>query len=106
MDDAVCLRCGAELPENKTRCPSCGWSYVTQENGAFASARHVMGSAHAGPAHEVSGQDFSNADDKPLRISLLRVLKEPFFWLYLTLGLLVAFLLLSAGLNWLLKARG
>jgi Putative prokaryotic signal transducing protein len=31
-DDApetvTCLECGTEIPEGKTKCPKCGWSYV------------------------------------------------------------------------------
>jgi ribosomal protein L40E len=93
-DEAVCLRCGAELPKNETRCRKCGWSYLAEENGATGITRHLI------------GHDLSAGEEKPLRTSLLRIMKEPFFWLYLTLALLVAFLLLSAGFNWLLKARG
>ena len=31
-DDApeklTCLECGTEIPEGKTKCPACGWTYV------------------------------------------------------------------------------
>src|SRR5437660_458775 len=87
-DETVCLACGAKLREDQARCPSCGWSYAGEENGATGITRHLI------------RHDLPTDEDKPLQTSLLRILKEPFFWLYMTLALLVAFLLLSAGLNW------
>jgi hypothetical protein len=100
-DGAVCLACGAKLPEGAARCPSCGWTYASDGNGATAITTKPLGAAHA-----VSGQDEWEVEDKPIRISLLRVLKDPFFWLYVTLAFLLVFLLLSAAINWMLRARG
>ena len=97
-DGAVCLACGAELPEGKTRCPSCGWSYAGDGNSATAITTKPMGAEY-----DVSGQDASEVEDKPLRISLLRLLKDPFFWLFVTLGFLLVFLILSAAVNWVLR---
>ncbi len=99
-DETVCLACGAKLREDQARCPSCGWSYAGEENGA-------PGVAHGAPgaAHEVSGQDGSTLEEKPLRMSLLRALKEPFFWLFLAPVFLAALLLVSALLNWLFRVR-
>ena len=92
-DETVCLACGAKLREDQARCPSCGWSYVGEENGA------------PGAAHGVSGKDGSTLEEKPLRMSLLRALKEPFFWLFLAPVFLAALLLVSALLNWLFRVR-
>jgi len=32
-----CLVCGAEIPENQTRCTSCGWSYAPEETAITAT---------------------------------------------------------------------
>ncbi len=32
-----CLVCGAEIPEDQNRCPSCGWSYAPDETAIMAT---------------------------------------------------------------------
>lgn len=32
-----CLVCGVEIPEDQTRCPSCGWSYAPEETGIITT---------------------------------------------------------------------
>jgi hypothetical protein len=84
-----CLACGAKIPENQTRCPSCGWSYTGEENGK------------QGAAHEVSGQDqVTQVKEKarPHRLDLIRALTGPMFWFFL-----LAFLLMAWLLRWLAR---
>ena len=99
-DETVCLACGAELSEDQARCPSCGWSYLAEENGATGITTKLLGAAH-----EVSGQDGSTVQEKPIRMSLLRALKEPMFWLFLAPTFLGVLLLISALLRWLFEIR-
>jgi hypothetical protein len=33
-EETACLACGAKIPEGRSRCPSCGWSYSGEEDGA------------------------------------------------------------------------
>jgi len=37
-----CLACGAKISENQARCPSCGWSYAAEENGAERTPRQTQ----------------------------------------------------------------
>jgi hypothetical protein len=90
-EETVCLACGAEIPEDEACCPSCGWSYVVEENGAPGTTR------------QVSGQDLSEAKPRPLAMKLFRALKEPFLWLLLTPTVILIFWLVSAFLGWLLR---
>jgi hypothetical protein len=92
-DETFCLACGAKLREDQARCPSCGWSYAGEENGA------------PGAVHEVSDQGVSTVEEKPLRMSLLRALKEPMFWFFLAPVFILAMWLASALLNWMLRIR-
>ncbi len=32
-EETECLACGAKIPEDQSRCPSCGWSYADEGNG-------------------------------------------------------------------------
>jgi len=89
-EGTVCLACGTKIPEDQSRCPSCGWSYTGEENGA------------QGAAHEVSGQGEDRTQLKenvrPHRLDLIRALKGPMFWFFL-----LAFLLMTWLLRWLAK---
>jgi ribosomal protein L12E/L44/L45/RPP1/RPP2 len=88
-----CLACGAEIPEDQACCPSCGWSYTGEENGAQEAA------------HQVIGQDDnltpSNAETMPLRLSPFRAMMKPFFWLWLTPTFLAIIWFAAYFLNWL-----
>jgi predicted nucleic acid-binding Zn ribbon protein len=57
-----CLVCGAEIPEDQSRCPSCGWSYAGEGNGA-------------GPTRPRSDLTSEHAEDQanPQRLELRRV---------------------------------
>ena len=86
-----CLACGAKISENQARCPSCGWSYTGEENGA----ERTLGQTQARS---------ENANSKP-SLNILRALKRPVFWFFLTPTIILIFWLVTALLNWLANLR-
>jgi hypothetical protein len=90
-DEGVkCLACGAKIPENQARCPSCGCSYAAEENGA----------ERIGQTQERS----ESANSQP-SLNILRAMKRPVFWFFLTPTIILIFWLVTALLNWLANLR-
>lgn len=84
-----CLACGAKIPENQARCPSCGWSYTGEENGAERTVASTP----------------ERAENVPLGLNILRAMKRPVFWFFLTPTIIMIFWLVTALLNWLANLR-
>ena len=84
-----CLACGAKIPENQARCPSCGWSYAGEENGAERTPAQTQG----------------RSENIQPSLSILRAMKRPVFWFFLTPTIIMIFWLVTALLNWLANLR-
>ena len=84
-----CLACGAKIPENQARCPSCGWSYAAEENGAERTPRQTQ----------------ERSENVQPSLSILRAMKRPVFWFFLTPTIILIFWLVTALLNWLANLR-
>jgi hypothetical protein len=88
-ESAVCLACGADLPEGQQTCPACGWPYATEDNEPLLEK-------------QASGdQDDSEPIDSPSAMDKLRSLKRPVFWFLLMPVFLGFVLLLLALLIWI-----
>ncbi len=86
-----CLACGAKIPENQARCPSCGWSYAAEENGAERTLGQIP-------------ERSESANSQP-SLNILRAIKRPVFWLFLAPTIIMIFWLVTALLNWLANLR-
>jgi len=86
-----CLACGAKIPDNQARCPSCGWSYAAEENGAERALGQIP-------------ERSENANSQP-SLNLLRAMKRPVFWFFLAPTIIMIFWLVTALLNWLANLR-
>jgi len=84
-----CLACGAKIPEAQVRCPSCGWSYAGEENGAERTLASTP----------------ERAESVPQGLNLFRAMKRPVFWFFLTPTIIMIFWLVTALLNWLANLR-
>jgi hypothetical protein len=86
-----CLACGTKIPEDESRCPSCGWSYAQEEHGANGSLAETQLRSE-------------NASAQP-SLNILRAMKRPVFWFFLTPTIIMIFWLVSAVLKWLANLR-